>query len=221
MGLNGDALLPGRRRGYSTSMEQLIDGYRRFRQSRWPERRATYEALAEHGQSPQAMVVACIDSRVDPAAIFDTAPGQLLTIRNVANLVPPYAPDAAYHGTSAALEFGVRVLGVPHLMVLGHGQCGGVQALLRGAKAEAGDFVANWMSIAEPARRAALTCEEAAREQCCELEVVRISLANLRSFPWIAEREAAGTLTLHGAWFAIRTGLLLRLGADGSFSPAT
>ena len=201
-------------------MEQLIDGYRRFRRSGWPERRATYEALSEHGQRPQTLVIACIDSRVDPAVIFDTAPGQLLTIRNVANLVPPYAPDAAYHGTSAALEFGICVLGIPHLVVLGHGQCGGVQALLRGAPAEAGDFVANWMSIAEPARRVALTCDEPAREQCCELEVVRVSLDNLRSFPWIAEREAAGKLMLHGAWFAIRTGLLLRLDGEGRFVPA-
>ena len=200
-------------------MEHLIDGYRRFRQNGWPERRATYESLSEHGQRPQVLVVACVDSRVDPAVIFDTAPGQLLTIRNVANLVPPYAPDAAYHGTSAALEFGVRVLGIPHLVVLGHGQCGGVQALLRGAPAEAGDFVANWMSLAEPARRVALACDEPDREQCCELEVVRVSLRNLRSFPWIAEREAAGTLTLHGAWFAIRTGVLRLLGADGMFSP--
>ena len=203
------------------AMEHLIDGYRRFRRNRWPERRATYEALSEHGQRPQALVVACVDSRVDPAVIFDTAPGQLLTIRNVANLVPPYAPDAAYHGTSAALEFGIRVLEIPHLIVLGHGQCGGVQALLRGAPAEAGDFVANWMAIAEPARRVATQCDTPdARERCCELEVVRVSLANLRSFPWIAAREQAGLLTLHGAWFAIRTGVLTLLQADGQFADA-
>ena len=200
-------------------MHQLLAGYQRFRTHGWPERRATFEALADNGQRPQVMVVACVDSRVDPAVIFDTAPGQLLTIRNVANLVPPYAPDAAYHGTSAALEFGIRVLEIPHLVVLGHGQCGGVRALLDGTPTAAGDFVGQWMSIAEPARRAALRCDEPeARERCCEHEVVRISLANLRSFPWIAEREAAGKLTLHGAWFAIRTGVLGVLGADGVFA---
>ncbi len=199
-------------------MDQLLAGYRRFRTRGWPERRATFEALSDHGQRPQAMVVACVDSRVDPAVIFDTAPGQLLTIRNVANLVPPYAPDAAYHGTSAALEFGVRVLEIPHLIVLGHGQCGGVQALLHGAPDTAGDFVAQWMSIAEPARLATQGCsDEDARQLACEHEVVRISLANLRSFPWIAEREAAGKLSLHGAWFAIRTGVLTVLGNDGGF----
>ncbi len=200
-------------------MEHLLAGYRRFRQTGWPERRATFEALADHGQRPDVMVVACVDSRVDPAVIFDTAPGQLLTIRNVANLVPPYAPDAAYHGTSAALEFGVCVLRVSHLVVLGHGQCGGVRALLDGAPEGAGDFVANWMSIGEPARRHALLSPPGDREQACELELVRVSLANLRSFPWIAERERAGTLALHGAWFAIRTGVLNVLQADGVFRP--
>ncbi len=201
-------------------MEQLLDGYRRFRSRSWPERRASFEALSEQGQQPQVMVIACVDSRVDPAVIFDTAPGQLLTVRNVANLVPPYQPDAAYHGTSAAVEFGVRVLRVAHLVVLGHGQCSGARALLHGAPEEAGDFVANWMSIGAPARDKALACtHEAEQARCCELELIRISLRNLRSFPWVAEREAAGLLTLHGAWFAIYSGELALLTQDGSFQP--
>ena len=200
-------------------MDNLLAGYRRFRAQAWPTQRATFESLSDGGQKPQVMVVACVDSRVDPAVIFDTAPGQLLTIRNVANLVPPYAPDAAYHGTSAALEFGIRVLEIPHLMVLGHGQCGGVSALLGGAPGIAQDFIAQWMSIAEPARRVALACDSPeAQQACCEHEVVKISLANLRGFPWIAEREAAGALTLHGAWFAIRTGVLSIL-KNGRFQP--
>jgi carbonic anhydrase len=155
---------------------------------------------------------------VDPGVIFDTAPGQLLTIRNVANLVPPYEPDAAYHGTSAALEFGVRVLGIPHLVVLGHGQCGGVQALLQGSAGPATDFVPQWMSMAAQARARALRCDSVEqRQQLCEHECIKLSLANLMRFPWIAERVAAGTLTLHGAWFAIRTGMLTVLQPDGSF----
>ncbi len=194
-------------------MEKLLKGYQRFRKESWPERRAAFEALSDHGQHPQVLVIACVDSRVDPAVIFDTAPGQLLTIRNVANLVPPFAPDAAYHGTSAAVEFGIRVLNIPHLVVLGHGQCGGVRALLNGAPPDADDFISQWMSIAAPARRVALRCDTPdAQEQCCEQEVVKISLANLRSFPWLKEREDAGRLALHGAWFAIRTGVLSVLG---------
>jgi carbonic anhydrase len=199
-------------------MKDLLDGYRRFRQEGWPGRRQVFEDLAATGQRPSTRGVACVDSRVDPGVIFDAAPGQILTVRNVANLVPPYAPDAAYHGTSAALEFGVCVLDVADLVVLGHGHCGGVRALLDGAPVIAGDFVGQWMSIAEPARARAMRCESVeARALCCEYEVVKVSLTNLLTFPWIASRVTAGRLRLHGAWFAIRTGELLTLREDGSF----
>lgn len=201
-------------------MDALIDGYRRFRAHRWPERRQVFEALAENGQRPKALVVACVDSRLDPAMIFDVAPGEMLTIRNVANLVPPYAPDSASHGTSAALEFGVRVLEIPEIIVLGHSRCGGVQALLDGAPETARDFVAPWMSMARQARVVALRCDTPeARQQCCEHEVVKVSLANLMTFPWIAERVAAGSLVLRGAWFAIYSGTLTILQPDGTFAP--
>ncbi len=200
-------------------MDQLIEGYRRFRASGWPERRKVFEGLAEKGQKPRAMIVACIDSRVEPAMIFDAGPGELLIVRNVANLVPPYEPDKAHHGTSAALEFGVRVLEVRDLIVLGHGMCGGVQALLNGAPDNARDFVAPWMAMAEPARRETMKRPPEERQQCCEHEVIKISLANLMTFPWIAERVADGRLQMHGAWFAIHTGVLETLGADGTFRP--
>jgi len=201
-------------------LDDLIAGYRRFRQEGWPERQRMFEALAQDGQQPAALVIGCVDSRVDPSAIFDVAPGQILTIRNVANLVPPYAPDAAYHGTSAALEFAVRVLQVPHVVVLGHGQCSGIHALLRGAPNEAQDFVAPWMGIAAPARAQALRCDTPeAQQRCLEHEAIKLSLANLMTFPWIAERVAEESLTLHGAWFAIYTGVLAVLGPDGTFTP--
>ncbi len=179
-----------------------------------------FELLAKDGQAPRALVVACVDSRVDPAVIFDTAAGETLTVRNVANLVPPYAPDDAFHATSAALEFGVRVLEVPHVMVLGHGLCGGVRVLLDGGPDNAREFVAPWMSIAQPARERALEYgapEE--RQRCCEYEVIKVSLANLMTCPWIAERVAAGKLELHGAWFDVATGVLMTLQHDGSFAP--
>jgi len=199
-------------------METLLAGYRRFRANQWPEQRRLFESLARDGQRPDALVVACVDSRVDPSLIFDAAPGAMLTVRNVANLVPPYAPDVAYHGTSAALEFGVRVLKIPRIVVLGHGLCGGVQSLLEGAPANARDFVEPWMSMAAPARARALSCPPGEdRRQCCEREVVKISLANLATFPWIAQGIADGWLTLYGAWFDIHTGVLLILRPDGSF----
>jgi len=200
-------------------METLLAGYRRFRDKVWPAQRELFESLAEKGQSPKALVIACVDSRVDPAMIFDAAPGQMLTVRNVANLVPPWQPDAAYHGTSAAVEFGVRVLEIPHVIVLGHGLCGGVRALLEGAPDNALEFVAPWMSMAADARTRAMrgaTPEE--RQRQGEYETIKVSLANLMTFPWVAQRVAAGKLQLHGAWFGIHGGELLILRPDGSFA---
>ncbi len=200
-------------------MKTLVAGYHRFREKGWPAQKLAFEKLAKNGQSPKALVLACVDSRVDPAMIFDTAPGEVLTVRNVANLVPPYAPDAAHHSTSAALEFGVRVLEIPQIMVMGHGLCGGVRALLEGAPKNAAEFIAPWMSIAEPARQRALReAPPEERQRLCEHAVVQVSLANLLTFPWIAERVAAGDLLLHGAWFDIHSGVLMILQPDGSFA---
>jgi carbonic anhydrase len=198
-------------------MDDLLRGYRRFRESGWPERRARFEQLAEHGQRPRAMVIGCADSRVDPAMIFDAGPGEIFIVRNVANLVPPYQPDGAYHGTSAALEFGVRGLEVSHLVVLGHGLCGGVRALLEGAPAPLGDFLGPWLRLAAPVREQVLACETVEPQTAGEYAFIRLSLENLRGFPWIAEREADGRLKLHGAHFDVRTGVLALLGPDGQF----
>lgn len=201
-------------------MDALLAGYRRFRARSWQQQRQRFEQLADQGQHPQALVLGCMDSRADPGMIFDAVPGQMLTVRNVANLVPPYAPDVASHGTSAALEFAVRVLQVPDIVVLGHGLCGGVRVLLEGAPREARDFVGPWMSMASNVRERVLQCAQPEeRQQRAEQEIIKLSLANLMSFPWIAERVAAGSLRLAGAWFAIRSGVLLLLQPDGSFQP--
>jgi carbonic anhydrase len=202
-------------------MERLIEGYRSFRTDVWPERRAQFERLAARGQQPHTMVIACCDSRVDPTMIFNAGPGELFVVRNVANLVPPYAPDQGHHSTSAALEFGVTVLQVADLIVLGHGMCGGIRALLAPSLAPS-DFVGPWMSIARAARdRAVLACTSVEQAQTeCEGEAVKVSLDNLRTFPWIAERVADGRLRLHGASFDIRFGVLELLQPDGRFVPA-
>jgi carbonic anhydrase len=198
-------------------MDDIIRGYRRFRDSVWPERHRLFESLADRGQRPRTMVIACSDSRVDPAMIFDAAPGELFVVRNVANLVPPCRPDGTYHGTSAAIEFGVLGLEVRDLIVLGHGLCGGIRALLQGAPAPLGGFLTPWIEVAAPARRV-LECAPADPQLACEHEAVRLSLANLKTFPWVAERVADGRLRLHGAHFDIRTGILAMLGADGRFA---
>ena len=165
------------------------------------------------------MLIACSDSRADPQMIFDARPGELFVARNVANLVPPYGPDSHHHGTSAALEFGVRVLKVEHIVVMGHAMCGGIHALLHGAPDEAGDFVAHWVNIAERAKLRALHFPPEKRQDYCEHELVRLSLENLMTFPWVREPVAAGKLALHGCFFDIRSGILERLGDDGSFHP--
>lgn len=200
--------------------DPLFSGYRRFREGHWAEAKAEYEALAADGQTPHTLVIACSDSRADPALIFDAAPGQLFTVRNVANLAPPYAPDGDLHGVSAALEFGVKVLKVRRIVVMGHAHCGGVAAMRSGAPDGCRDFLAPWIAQGEPTvRRVAEAVEPDEIERAAEEAVVRLSLDNLRTFPWIAEREAAGELELVGLHFGIADGLLRRLTGSGPFQP--
>jgi len=192
-------------------MDALIEGYRRFRSDIWPAERARYEALAHWGQSPQTMVISCSDSRVDPQTVFSAVPGEMFVVRNIGGIVPPYQPDSGgFHGTSAAIEFGVRVLKVSRLVVLGHAQCGGVRAMALGAPPEARDFVASWVEIAKPALSHD-GATEAERLDKTEAAVVRLSLANLMGFPWVAEAVAANRLKLLGFRFDIHTGVLSRI----------
>ena len=181
----------------------------------------TFQELAREGQSPSTMVVACCDSRVDPSMIFGAAPGELFVVRNVANLVPPYGPDGAHHATSAALEFAVRVLRVPDIVVMGHGMCGGIAALMNGAPAVATDFLVPWINIAARAKARVLACDDGGDTQlACEQAAIALSLENLRGYPWVAERLIEGSLQMHGAHFDIRHGILTLLQPDGSFAPA-
>ncbi len=205
----------------------LIEGYRRFRERGWEAQRERWAELAE-GQSPKVMVIACSDSRVDPAQIFDARPGEIFVVRNVANLVPPFEPDNNYHGVSAALEFAVTQLQVDELVVMGHGFCGGCAAALTGqfdnADHGAGHFIAHWIDMLSSARdriRAAHPDLERAAFQEMEMEGVRISLRNLRTFPWVSERVEDGRLKLHGAYFAIADGILhVCEEGSGEFAPA-
>lgn len=206
---------------------QLIEGYRRFRDHGWAAQRGRWAELTE-GQHPGVMVIACSDSRVDPSQIFDARPGEIFVVRNVANLVPPFEPDSAHHGVSAALEFAVTQLEVGEIVIMGHGFCGGCAAALTGqfddAASGAGHFISNWISMLDGPRQRVRArhprLDRAAFEEM-ELEGVRCSLANLRTFPWVHDREAAGLLRLHGAWFAIDQGQLHVLDeTTGEFAPA-
>ena len=208
-------------------LDRLIEGYRRFRETGWKAQRERWTELAE-GQSPKVMVIACSDSRVDPAQIFDARPGELFVVRNIANLVPPFEPDNRYHGVSAALEFAVTQLEVEELVVMGHGFCGGCAAALTGQFDDAphggGHFIAHWIDMLSEARAAIRERHpDLGRDAFLEMELegVRLSLANLGTFPWVSERLASGRLKLHGAYFAIADGRLHVLDeASGDFAPA-
>ena len=201
-----------------SSPKQLIAGFQRFRRRSFADDNTQFHNLVQFGQAPSTLVVGCCDARVDPALILDCAPGDLFVIRNVANLVPPSENQGHYHGTSAALEFGVRNLAVKHIIVLGHAQCGGIHALLGGGVAKDDSFIAEWMRIAEAARKQIdqefSTASSEVRHRACEQQAILVSLKNLMTFSWIRERVEQGTLTLHGWYFDIGRGELLGYNAS-------
>jgi carbonic anhydrase len=203
--------------------ERLQAGYSAFLDDRFPRERSRYESLAER-QRPEIMVIGCCDSRVSPEAIFDASPGELFVVRNVANLVPPYAPDGEYHGTSAALEFAVQALKVRHIVVLGHARCGGIRAFADEAEPlSPGDFIGKWTTLIAPAadRLGKPDGDVEAYSARLELAVIEQSLQNLMTFPYVKALVERGRLQLHGAHFGISTGILLvRDPESGAFGPA-
>lgn len=208
-------------------LKQLIEGYHRFREKSWERERERWAELAE-GQSPQVMILACADSRSDPAQIFDARPGEMFVARNIAALAPPYETSSGFHGVSAALEFAVTQLNVGEILVMGHGMCGGCAAALTGQFDDTtpgeGHFIADWVRMLASARdKVRSSHQQLDRPAFLEMEheAVKVSLANLRTFPWIAEREKDGRLKLHGGHFSISEGKLYLLDeVEGSFHPA-
>jgi carbonic anhydrase len=197
-----------------TLFSDMIEGYGRFRTNEWSEERERWSELGE-GQSPKVMVIACSDSRVDPTQIFDTRPGEIFVVRNVAALVPPFETTPGLHGVSAALEFAVQFLKVEEIVVVGHGHCGGCKAALtkemRGMERGEGGFVADWISLLDGAQAAVEAVHGNTgdvAERAMEMAAVKVSLHNLRSFPCVRQKEAEGSLALHGAVFSISDGLL-------------
>jgi len=204
--------------------DRLIDGYRAFLYGRLPLEQSRFRELSEHGQSPEVMVIGCADSRVSPEVIFNARPCELFVVRNVANLVPPYAPDGRAHGVSAALEFGVAALKVKHIVVLGHAQCGGVRAFAEDAEPlTPGDFIGQWMSLMAPAAaKVGPRGDLPMADYVTRLEHANIanSLDNLLTFPRLRERVEAGDIATHGAYFGVATGKLsVRDPASGEFKP--
>lgn len=188
-------------------MEHLIEGYRVYREKSWPQLRSLHKQLAERGQSPRTLVIACCDSRVDPATIFNAGPGELFVIRNVANLAPPFQQDASYHGVSAAIEFAVTQLKVEAILVMGHAQCGGVQAALSDRPRDPASFLDAWIGLLDAAK-ARLGPEITDRQGALEHESIRVTLENLMTFPFVAEAVRARGLKLHGARYGVADGSL-------------
>jgi carbonic anhydrase len=192
--------------------QRLLDGYANFRAGRYADEAGRYRKLGEGRQKPSVMVIACCDSRAAPETIFDAGPGEIFVVRNVANLVPPYAPDGGHHATSAAIEFAVLSLGVQSIVVMGHGRCGGIHAAIHDVDPLTHtDFIGRWMRPIKDVARSvprAKGASEAEHEQRVERASIEHSLANLRTFPWVRMKENQKQLSLHGAWFDIAMGEL-------------
>ena len=207
-------------------MDRLIAGYRRFRDNGWASNRQRWAALGE-GQQPDVMIIACSDSRVDPAQIFDVDPGEVFVVRNVAAMVPPFETSPGHHGVSAALEFAVQFLKVKEVVVMGHGMCGGCKAALtremHGTEPGQGGFIADWIAMLDDARAQVVHehgSHGAVAERAMEKAGVKVSLANLRTFPCVRQKERSGELKLTGAFFAISDGILHILDEEsGDFAP--
>ncbi len=196
-------------------VDKLVSGYVRFRKNNYEKNQDLFERLIKQGQSPRTIVVGCCDSRVDPAIVTDCDPGDLFTIRNVANLVPPFEDSGKFHGTSAALEYGVRNLEVENIIVLGHAHCGGIKSLLdqKDEDEPKHSFISGWMKVASQARNRVLSRmpgkSKDQQARACEQEAILVSLDNLLTFPWILERVASKKLALHGWYFDMEKGELL------------
>ncbi|MGZ5919631.1 MAG: carbonic anhydrase [Hyphomicrobium sp.] len=198
----------------SSFPENLADRFRRFKQRHFLPNAEQYEELATYGQTPEAMIISCSDSRVDPETIFGAMPGELFVVRNVANLIPPYETGGKFHGVSAAIEFAALNLRIKHLIVMGHSGCGGVKAALDQSAAiqTESQFISRWMSMLDEARLSVLASHQtrphAEKQRALEKEGVKTSIQNLRTVPFISQLEDRGRLSLHGAYFDIATGTL-------------
>ncbi|WP_395685384.1 carbonic anhydrase [Aestuariivirga sp.] len=191
---------------------KLLEGYSNFRAGRYSSEAERYRRLGEGAQKPRVMIIACCDSRAAPETVFDAGPGEMFVVRNVANLVPPYTPDGGHHSTSAALEFAVMSLKVEHIVVMGHGRCGGIRAaVLDSSPLTHTDFIGSWMRAIKDVTRIVPRedgCDDALHERHIERASIEHSLANLRTFPWIRMKENRHDLSLHGVWFDISMGEL-------------
>jgi len=191
---------------------KLLDGFKRFKQNYFGNDKQLYASMKE-GQPAKILMVACCDSRVDPAILTDCDPGDLFTVRNVANLVPPCEEDQHHHGTSSAIEFAVKGLQVESIIIMGHANCGGIKGLWESENLDDSQFIHRWVSIAQEAKEWVKVNHadkpNALQLKACEQRAVLVSLQNLMGFDFVRERVEQGTLKLHGWYFDLAAGELL------------
>lgn len=202
-----------------SAVDRLLAGYRHFKRTTFLRERSLYKSLTVNGQRPKVMIIACADSRVSPTAVLDTQPGEIFIARNIANIVPPHDPDTTPRSIAAAVEYAIKVLKIEHLIVMGHGRCGGVAALVaHGHGLPDTDYLKAWVDIATPAldlipnHGEGMSPDELSRAS--EYAVIKLSLKNLETYPWVREQIEAGKLTLHGWHFSIFDGRLTRWNSD-------
>jgi carbonic anhydrase len=197
-------------------LEFLKEGFKDFKKNYYENDKSYIDKLIKSGQKPKFMVIACSDSRVDPAILFQTKPGEVFAVRNVANLVPPYSPDKGYHGVSAAIEFGVLDLKIKHIIILGHAHCGGITTLCNNFNLDIAEtpnkkikreFIDSWMNIAAPIMEKVNSkdCSEPL-QHFVEKESIKNSIQNLKTFPWVIELIKNKQLNIHGWWFDLKSG---------------
>jgi len=203
-----EALALARPSRLNGAMQNLIEGYRVYRKTRWPELRALHRYLADRGQAPKTLVIACADSRVDPATIFNAGPGELFVVRNVANLAPPFEDAPGYHGVSSAIEYGVVNLKVETILVLGHAQCGGIIAALSDKPRNPHSFIDNWISLLDKAKDRIAHDHVDDPQSALEFESIRVTLENLATFPFVREAMETRGLSLVGARYGVADGSL-------------
>lgn len=205
-------------------IQKFITGFKNFRDEYFCVESSPFEKLAK-GQAPSTMVIACCDSRTDPSLIMQCEPGEIFVVRNIANIVPPYEPGTGHHSVSAAIEYAVNVLGISHIIVLGHSNCGGIQALMENKAVKQTRFVGTWLSTMQSVRDEVLEHFDAVNEKsctACEMGAVLQSIDNLMTFPWVEQKVAAGDLALHGWYFSMQSGQLLGYRRESrTFEPLT
>lgn len=202
------------------SLQKMFDGFKNFR-IKYFYKLDFYQQLNTTGQTPLNLIITCSDSRVDPSILFESNPGEIFVVRNVANLVPPYEKGGGFHGVSAAIEFAVQILKIKNVIVLGHRQCGGIRALMDSHNGDDHSFVSQWMNIAADAKAKVLQDhpEVGFENQCrhCEKEAIKVSIQNLRSFPFISQKETTGQLKILGLYFDLEMGQLNMLSSQSEF----